>query len=212
MSLDTMHDLMISELKDLYSAETQLVKALPKMADGASNANLRLAFENHLGQTQEHVQRLEQIFESLGTSPKGKKCKGMEGLLVEGSELLEEEGDDTVRDAGIIAAAQRVEHYEIAAYGSTLAFATLMGHNEIAELLETTLNEEKAADSMLSAIAEEEVNGAAPGMEEDEAGDDAEDETSDDDTEPVTPSKRAIATTSSGGSAASQKGANRRRS
>ena len=168
MSLDTMHDLMIAELKDLYSAETQLVKALPKMVEGSTTASLRTAFENHLEQTHEHVARLEQIFEMLGTSPKGKKCKGMEGLLAEGSEMLEEDGDDMVRDAGIIASAQRVEHYEIAAYGSTLAFATAMGHAEIAELLESTLAEEKAADALLSSIGEDEVNSAAPGMESEE--------------------------------------------
>lgn len=165
MALATMHDLMIAELKDLYSAETQLVKALPKMAKGVAAASLRKAFEDHLAQTQEQVSRLEQIFEMLGVSPRGKKCKGMEGLLEEGTEMLEEEGDAAVKDAGIIASAQRVEHYEIAAYGSTLAFATLMGHSEIAELLETTLNEEKAADELLSSIAEEEINVSAPGME-----------------------------------------------
>jgi len=165
MALATMHDLLIAELKDIYSAETQLVKALPKMAKGATTASLRKAFEDHLEQTQEQVGRLDQIFEILGVSPRGKKCKGMEGLLEEGVEMLEEEGDDTVRDAGIIASAQRVEHYEIAAYGSSLAFATLMGHTAIAELLETTLNEEKAADKLLSTIAEEQVNVSAPGME-----------------------------------------------
>lgn len=174
MALATMHDLMIAELKDIYSAETQLVKALPKMAKGANTPSLRKAFEDHLEQTQEHVSRLDQIFELLGTSPRGTKCKGMEGLLEEGADMLAEEGDDTVRDAGIIAAAQRVEHYEIAAYGSTLAFATLMGHTEIAGLLEQTLTEEKAADELLSAIAEDEVNVAAPGMDEaDEEDEDA---------------------------------------
>lgn len=175
MALATMHDLMIAELRDLYSAETQLVKALPKMAKGATTPSLRTAFEEHLVQTQEQVARLDQIFEMLGQSPRGVKCKGMEGLLEEASEMLDEDGDDSVRDAGIIASAQRVEHYEIAAYGSTLAFATLLGHSEIAELLETTLNEEKTADEMLSTIAEEEVNIAGPGMES-ENGEGAEDE------------------------------------
>ena len=174
MALDTMHDLMINELQDIYSAETQLVKALPKMAKGATTPSLRKAIEDHLEQTQEHVTRLDQIFELLGTSARGKKCKGMEGLLAEGAEMLEEEGNETVKDAGIIAAAQRVEHYEIAAYGSTLAFATLMGHSEVAELLETTLAEEKAADSLLSSIAEDDVNPAAPGMEAEEASEDDE--------------------------------------
>jgi ferritin-like metal-binding protein YciE len=208
MSLDTMHDLMIEELKDLYSAETQLVKALPKMAKGATTPNLRTAFENHLAETREQVSRLDQIFELLGTSPKGKKCKGMEGLLEEGSEMVDEAGDDTVRDAGIIAAAQRVEHYEIAAYGSTLAFATLMGHSEIAELLEMTLNEEKAADELLSSIAESEVNSAAPGMDDD-------DEESDDDAagdEAKAPSKRSTGRTATGTSrSAAQKNGGRQR-
>ena len=175
MALATMHDLMIEELKDLYSAETQLVKALPKMANGVTAPSLRKAFMDHLAQTQEHVSRLEQIFETLGASPKGKKCKGMEGLLAEAVEMLEQEGDAQVKDAGIIASAQRLEHYEIAAYGSTHAFAALMGHSEIADLLETTLNEEKAADKLLSTIAENEVNGAAPGMETDNE-DDSDDE------------------------------------
>ena len=175
MALATMHDLMIAELKDLYSAETQLVKALPKMVKGAHTPSLSKAFEDHLEQTHEHVARLEQIFESIGKSPRGTKCKGMEGLLAEAAEMLEEDGDDTVRDAGIIASAQRVEHYEIAAYGSTLAFATLMGHTDVARLLEMTLNEEKAADTLLSTIAEGEVNPTAPGMGEEEEEEEEED-------------------------------------
>ncbi len=196
MALATMHDLMIAELKDLYSAETQLVKALPKMAKGVSAPSLRKAFEDHLAQTQEQVSRLEQICEMLGVSPRGKKCKGMEGLLEEGTEMLEEEGDDAVKDAGIIAAAQRVEHYEIAAYGSTLAFATLMGHSEIAELLETSLNEEKAADELLSTIAEEEVNVSAPGMEAEALDAPAGDE--DADSEDAKPAARPAAKKASG--------------
>lgn len=204
MALATMHDLMIEELKDLYSAETQLVKALPKMAKGVSAPSLRKAFEDHLVQTQEQVSRLEQIFEMLGTSPRGKKCKGMEGLLEEAVEMLEEDGDEQVKDAGIIASAQRVEHYEIAAYGSTLAFATLMGHTEIAELLETTLNEEKEADVLLSSIATEEVNAAAPGMEaEDADADDAEE--SEDDAEDAVKAKPASRTAAKKSSGRSKK-------
>ncbi len=172
MALATMHDLMIAELKDIYSAETQLVKALPKMARGSVTPTLRRAFEDHLDQTNEHVTRLEKIFSILGVSSRGTKCKGMEGLLEEGSEMLDEEGDETVRDAGIIAAAQRVEHYEIAAYGSTLAFATLLGHTDVAELLEKTLNEEKAADELLSTIAENDVNNQAPSMEDEDEDED----------------------------------------
>jgi len=200
MALATMHDLMIAQLKDLYSAETQLMKVLPKMAQGVSTPSLRTAFEDHLVQTQEHVSRLEQICEMLGTSPKGKKCKGMEGLLEEGVEMLEEEGDSHVKDAGIIAAAQRVEHYEIAAYGSTLAFATLMGHTEIADLLETTLNEAKATDALLSSIAEDEVNVAAPGMEAEET-----DELNDDDATEGTSAKPASRPAAKKSSARSKK-------
>lgn len=191
MALSTMHDLMINELQDLYSAETQLVKALPKMAKGATTPSLRKAIEDHLEQTQEHVSRLEQIFEILGASSRGKKCKGMEGLLIEGTEMLEEDGDEVVKDAGLIAAAQRVEHYEMAAYGSTLAFANLMGHAEIAELLEMTLNEEKQADALLSSIAEEDVNPSAPGMDEEES--------EDEEAEPTKAAPRRPAAKKSGG-------------
>lgn len=161
MSLDTLHDLMIDELKDLYSAETQLVKALPKMVSGASTGSLQKAIGDHLEQTKGQVARLEQIFEHLGTSPRGKKCKAMEGLVEEGGEMVDEDGDGLVRDAGIIASAQRVEHYEIAAYGSTIAFARLLGHDEIVALLEETLEEEKAADGLLTEIADSEINPGA---------------------------------------------------
>lgn len=178
MSLNTMHDLMISELKDLYSAETQLVKALPKMRKAAAAESLQMAFETHLAQTQEHVARLEQIFEEIGTSPRGKKCAAMEGLIEEGSEMAKEDADPSVRDAGLIAAAQRVEHYEIAAYGSTIAFAKQMGHDSIVELLTATLNEEKTTDELLTTLALEEINPNATGadMEGDESDDDSADE------------------------------------
>jgi ferritin-like metal-binding protein YciE len=162
MPLNTMHDLLIEELKDLYSAETQILKALPKMAKGASTGVLTLAFEAHLEQTHGHVVRLEQMFDELGASPRGKRCKGMEGLLAEGAEALDEEGADLVRDAALIAGAQRVEHYEIAAYGSALACAKVMQLDEIAGLLEETLAEERAADRLLSSIGEERVNPRAP--------------------------------------------------
>jgi ferritin-like metal-binding protein YciE len=166
MALATLHDLMIAELEDIYSAETQLVDALPKMIDGSTTASLSGAFEAHLEQTKEHVNRLKEIFSILGVKPDGTVCKGMKGLIAEASEMLEEDGDDAVRDAGIIASAQRVEHYEIAAYGSTLAFATLMGHDDISALLALTLEEEKAADELLTEIAEADVNSAAPAMDE----------------------------------------------
>jgi ferritin-like metal-binding protein YciE len=174
MALNTLHDLMIDELKDLYSAETQLVKALPKMVAGASTPSLKKAIGDHLEQTKGQLARLEQIFEMLDTSPRGKKCKAMEGLCEEGAEMVGEEGEDVVRDAGIIAAAQRVEHYEIAAYGSTIAFARQMGHDDIAAILQETLDEEKSADTMLSGIAESEINPAANamgGMEESDEDD-----------------------------------------
>ncbi|MBC7841608.1 MAG: ferritin-like domain-containing protein [Gemmatimonadaceae bacterium] len=180
MALNTLHDLMIAELKDLYSAEKQLVSALPKMAKAAGNENLKQAITLHLEQTKGQVARLEEIFGMLDTSPRGKKCKAMEGLCEEGAEMLEEEGEDQVRDAGIIAAAQRVEHYEIAAYGSTIAFARQMGHDEIVTLLEQSLEEEKATDVLLSELAVNEVNVAAnelSGDDEDMA--DEEDESED---------------------------------
>jgi ferritin-like metal-binding protein YciE len=130
MAKDSLRELYIDELKDLYSAETQLVKALPKMAKAASNDQLRQAFEEHLRQTSEHVSRLEQIFEALEEKPTGKKCVGMEGLVKEGSEVMKEDYGDELKDAAIIGAAQRVEHYEMAGYGTVRAFAELLGETE----------------------------------------------------------------------------------
>jgi ferritin-like metal-binding protein YciE len=127
MKLDTLEKLYISELRDLYSAENQLLKALPKMAKEASSKELKEGFEKHLEQTRGHVERLEQIFEQLDEGPKGKTCHGMKGLIEEGSEILKEDGEDSVLDAGIIVAAQKVEHYEIASYGSARTFANLLG-------------------------------------------------------------------------------------
>src|ERR1700704_1631396 len=141
MKLDNLRKLYIEELRDLYSAENQLIKALPKMAKGASSDELRQAFENHLQETEGHVERLETIFEDLDESPKGKTCHAMKGLVEEGSEMLDEEGEESVLDAGIIAAAQKVEHYEIASYGTVRTFAGLLGEKQAAELLETTLEE-----------------------------------------------------------------------
>ena len=145
-------ELYIDELKDLYSAENQLVKALPKMAKAATSPDLRAGFEEHLEQTKGHVQRLETIFEQLGQSPKGKKCKGMEGLIEEGSEAIEEyEGE--LLDAALIGAAQRVEHYEMAGYGTVSAFAEELGESEHVTLLNETLEEEKETDEKLSGLA-----------------------------------------------------------
>lgn len=161
MSLNTLHELMVEQLKDLYSAETQIVKALPKMIEASSAPALTEALRSHLTETEGQVARLEEIFRSLDESPSGEKCQGMEGLLKEAKHLLKEHSPPSVRDAGIIADAQRVEHYEIAAYGSAKAFAKLMGHDRIVALLDQTLEEEMAADRTLSAIAEGGVNEAA---------------------------------------------------
>jgi ferritin-like metal-binding protein YciE len=145
----------VDELKDLFSAENQLLKALPKMAQAASSDELRSGFKEHLEQTKSHVQRLEQIFESLDESPKGKKCVGMEGLVKEGSEVMEEGFEDAVLDAGLIGAARRVEHYEIAAYGAVCEFAKVLGQTQHASLLEKTLAEEMQTDENLAALAKD---------------------------------------------------------
>jgi ferritin-like metal-binding protein YciE len=152
--------LYVDELKDLYSAETQLVKALPVMAKATTSMNLREGFEGHLKQTKEHVARLEEIFEALEESPKGKHCKGMEGLIKEGSEMIEEGLEPEELNAGLIAAAQRVEHYEMAGYGCVRTYAKLLGENQAATLLETTLDEEKETDSKLTQLSEK-INAVA---------------------------------------------------
>ena len=159
--METLEKLYINELRDLYSAENQLLKALPKMAKGASSDELKEAFENHLAETETHVERLERIFKGLEENPKGKTCHAMKGLIEEGSEILEEEGEDSVLDAGIIVAAQKVEHYEMAGYGSVRAFAQLLGQQEAAQLLQTTLDEESKANELLNQIAETTVNAEA---------------------------------------------------
>ncbi len=161
MKLKTIEDLFHHELKDLYSAENQLVKALPKMAKAASNEELKAGFEEHLEQTKGHVARLDQIAEMIGKKLGGHKCKAMEGLVEEGAELISEDAEDTVRDAGLIGAAQRVEHYEIAGYGTTIALANALGQNEAASLLEKTLQEEKDTDAKLTKLAESTVNTSA---------------------------------------------------
>jgi ferritin-like metal-binding protein YciE len=155
MPTKDLKELYIDELKDLYNAENQLVKALPKMAKAASAPRLRQGFEDHLAQTKGHVERLEEIFKLIRESPKGKKCKAMEGLIEEGSEITEEDFEGAVLDAGLIGAAQRVEHYEMAAYGTVVAFAKVLGESKHASLLEQTLAEEKAADEKLTRLSEE---------------------------------------------------------
>jgi ferritin-like metal-binding protein YciE len=166
MKLDSLRALWIEEMRDLYNAENQLLKALPKMAKKASTRELKEAFESHLDETQTHVERLDEIFDRLGKKPTGKTCKAMKGLIEEGSEMMMEDGLDSVVDAGIIAAAQRVEHYEIAGYGVVRTFASLLGEDEAEELLQETLDEEGAADEKLTEIAESIVNEEAEEAEE----------------------------------------------
>ncbi len=158
MKLDSLEKLYVNELRDLYNAENQLLKALPKMAKGASSKDLKAAFEKHLEQTETHVERLEQIFEELDQSPKGKTCHGMKGLIEEGSEILDEDGEELILDAGIIVAAQKVEHYEIASYGSVRSFAELLQRNKDATLLQTTLDEESGTNELLNELAEDIIN------------------------------------------------------
>jgi len=158
MKLDSLEKLYVEQLKDLYSAESQLVQALPKMAKAASSSDLRQAFQMHLDQTKEHVNRLEQIFDNLEYKPTGHKCKGMAGLIEEGEEMIENEAEKEVRDAGLIAAAQRVEHYEIAGYGTVRTYAEMLNRNEDVQLLQQTLDEEYKTDEKLTTLAESEIN------------------------------------------------------
>jgi ferritin-like metal-binding protein YciE len=175
MKLNSLRDVFTDLVRDLYNAESQLVKALPKMAKAASSEQLRDAFTSHLKETQGHVERLEKIAESLDFRPKGKTCAAMKGLVEEGSEVIELDGDESAKDAALIAAAQKVEHYEIAGYGTARTFAQLLGEEEAARLLEETLNEEKAADIKLTEVAESGINVEAAGDEaEEEAGDEDE--------------------------------------
>ena len=156
--MNPLDELLQDELKDLYSAETQIIKALPKMAKAASSPELRRAFERHLEETRRQVERLDQIGEELEVKLTGKKCKGMEGLLAEGRELMEEDLEEDALDAGLIGAAQKVEHYEIAAYGTARTHAEMLGYRRIAKLLQQTLNEEGATDKKLTQLAESVVN------------------------------------------------------
>ena len=155
MKTKTLKDVYVDELRDLYNAEQQLIKAIPKMAKASTSEELRKGFEEHLEQTKGHASRLEQVLQALGESVKGKKCKGMEGIVAEGGEVMSEDYEGAVMDAALITAAQRVEHYEIAAYGSVHAFATLMEETEAAGLLEQTLEEEKETDEKLSELSEQ---------------------------------------------------------
>lgn len=169
----TLRSLLIDELRDVYHAERQLVKALPRMAKAATSEELRQAIESHLEETEEQVSRLEQAFELLQETAKAKVCAGMQGIVEEAADLIREEDEGAALDAALIAAAQRAEHYEIAAYGTLKAWAEALGESEVAELLSTTLDEEKAADEKLSALAEAGINEAATNGEEEEDDDEA---------------------------------------
>src|SRR3954454_11905912 len=166
MSMDSLKDLYVEELKDLYSAENQLLKALPRMAKKASSPDLRAAFEEHVGQTKQQVNRLEKIFKKLGEKPTGKTCKAMKGLVEEGKEIMEEDGDEAVLDAALIGAAQKVEHYEIAGYGTARTFASMLGEEDAVEALQRTLDEEAETDKKLTALAESLVNPEATSAEQ----------------------------------------------
>jgi len=158
MKIESLRDLYVEQLHDLYSAETQLVEALPKMAKAASAPQLQNAFQEHLTQTKTHVQRIEQIFQKLGAKPKDQTCKGMEGLIKEGTEMIKMKGEPAAIDAGLIAAAQRVEHYEIAGYGCVHTYAQLLGEQQDAQLLQQTLDEEGQTDKKLTQLAEQLIN------------------------------------------------------
>jgi ferritin-like metal-binding protein YciE len=175
MKDNTLRELFIDELRDLYDAENRLVKALPKMAKASNSDELRSGIEQHLEQTKEHVERLKQVLTQLGEKPSGKKCAGMVGILQEGEELLGEDYDGALLDAAIISAAQRVEHYEIAAYGCVHAWAQELGEEDAADLLEKTLNEEKETDEKLTELAEQ-INASANEGVEEEGEEDEEEE------------------------------------
>lgn len=158
MEMKSLQDLFVDVLKDTYDAEHQITKALPKMAKAAKSKRLTAGFEEHLAQTEEHIKRLEMVFEGMNLKPTRKSCKGMKGLLEEGSEMIKEDADPDVMDAGLIAAAQKVEHYEISAYGTLIAYANLLGMDTAAKTLKETLDEERATDEKLTVLAENTVN------------------------------------------------------
>jgi len=203
----TLHDAFLDELRDAYDAEKQLTKALPKMAKAASSEELRSAFETHLEETRGHIERIEQAFESLDEKAKGKHCDGMAGIIEEGKNAMDEDFDDATMDAALIASAQRAEHYEMAAYGTLVAWARGMGHTEAADLLQQTLDEEKATDEKLTALAEGGINQEAADAAH-PSGDDEDEE----DSEEEAPSRsarggaRAVAMDAKRGSRRSSRG------
>ena len=158
MKLETLNDLLLDHLKDLYDAEHQITKALPKMAQAASSQQLKSAFQQHLSETENQIRRLEQVFDSMGKKATRKTCKGMKGVIEEGNEILEEDADATVKDAGLISAAQKVEHYEIAGYGTARTYARMLGMTDAANLLQQTLDEEGMTDEKLTQLAESSIN------------------------------------------------------
>ena len=181
----TLHDAFIDELRDTYDAEKQLTKALPKLAKAACSPELREAFETHLEETQGQIERLERVFSVLDEKPRGKHCDGIAGIIEEGKAIMEEDFDDTTMDACLIAAGQRAEHYEMAAYGTLVAWAKVMGHDEAADLLQETLDEEKAADEKLSGLAEGGINQGAADAAHPADDNEDEEESEDDDTQPA---------------------------
>lgn len=191
MSADNLREALVEEIRDLYNAEKQLIKALPKMAKGASSDELREAFESHLEETEGQVTRLERVFELLDEKPRGKHCAGIAGIIEEASDTLNEDMEDSVMDACLIAGGQRAEHYEIAAYGTAIAWSEALGLTDVSQLLTETLEEEKAADQKLSALAESGINAAAT------AGESADDEEmEEDEADTMTPSRSEQATMS----------------
>jgi ferritin-like metal-binding protein YciE len=201
MAGNNLREALVDEIRDLYNAEKQLTKALPKMAKGATSEELREAFESHLEETEGQVTRLERVFELLDEKPRGKHCAGMAGIIEEGSEKLQEDAEDSVMDAMLIAGAQKVEHYEIGAYGTAIAWAEALELSEVAQVLQETLAEEKAADEKLSALAESGINDAATAGE----SEDMEDMEEDDEAESAAASKSG----STGTSARSASGSSR---
>jgi ferritin-like metal-binding protein YciE len=173
-SAGTLHDAFIDELRDVYNAEQQITKALPKMIKAASSPDLQKAFTNHLEQTKGQIARLEEVFESIEEKVRGKKCDGMAGIIEEGKSAMQEDFDDETMDAALIASAQRVEHYEMAAYGTLVAWAEAMGHSDAAELLQATLDEEKETDEKLTALAQGGINQSAADIAHPEGADEDE--------------------------------------
>lgn len=176
MKLDSLRDVLTESVRDLYNAETQLVKALPRMAKAASSPELKTALTEHLEETKRQVERLDRVCELLGVKAKGKTCQAMKGLIEEGAEIIAEDGDPSAKDAALIGAAQKVEHYEIAGYGTARTFASILGEDDVAALLQATLDEEGAADEKLTSIAESGLNQEAAG-EDEEGGEEEEEET-----------------------------------